>query len=547
MHVGPHPRLALAFAIAAAFVAAPAEAPAQTFTGSPEVCVFQQHWETTPAGTPYINVDIGSCRVQLTYSVPPSVCTPGPNGEDGRFGSGRSYQKRYYRPDWDDPSLFSVESRPPNQTWTGTTSIGVSPTTTELFTEVDGEKSFGPDLWRVAGIDCRYGGGPIESSVRSVPIIVRGPNYQPPAGGDPPPPDPPAPPACPEADALTASSLAWNEQAQKMRGRANQANEEVIRLAEEARDAFVQATGLMPTDFASENVVDGTIEALDEAVDIAAKKRINTADMDRSEVLKLFRVKRYLERFQVANKVLERVALAKGLWLLGLAAQKGVERDTYRDLANKALARSNLLRSQSAAAFQRCQAGARAAAAAQKRPRYTRLARPRIPLAIRLTRKSGLPRALNAVMAGEQEVNALQLAIAVALSRAELARKAGNATWEARQLAHARSLAGRLANGLDAQASLRERPLPPALRRDARLEVEEADGLSAALRRLGLPSPARQLLKRLGLDAAPFQRGWQRPVGDEIVSRSLASVVGDAAMIARDRARAAEWRAFAAL
>jgi hypothetical protein len=57
----------------------------------------------------------------------------------------------------------------------------------------------------------------------------------------------------------------------------------------------------------------------------------------------------------------------------------------------------------------------------------------------------------------------------------------------------------------------------------------------------------RQLLKRLGLDPAPFERGWQRPAGDEIVSRSLASLVGDPAVIARDRERAAEWRAFAAL
>jgi hypothetical protein len=531
------------------FAVAAAEASAQlSVTGSPTECVFQQHWETIAGGPPYINVDRGVCWVDVTWSMPLATCPLGPNGEDGRRGIGNTYQRRYHRPDWDDPSLPSTWAQPPLGLWTAQTRIGVSPTTTDLFTEVDGEKAFGPDLWKVADIDCWYGGGPIESPVQQVGIVVRGPNYQPPAGGgDPPPSGPPPPPPCPEADELTSASLAWNDQAQKMRGRANEANEEVIRLAEEARDAFIQATGLWPTDVASDKVVTGTIEALDEAIDIAAKKRINTADMSRSEVLTLFRVRRYLERFQVASKALERVALAKGLWLLGLAAQKGVERDTYRRLANKALARSNLLRAQSAEALRRCQAGARAAAAAQTRPRYARLARPRSPLAFRLTRRSGLPQALNALMAGEQQANALQLAIDVALSRAELARKAANATWEARQLAHGRSLAGRLAKRLAAQATLRERPLPRTLRADVRLEVRNADGLSAALRRMRLPAPARQLLKRLRLDAAPFERAWQSPTGDEIVGRSLASVIGDPAAIARDRARAAEWRAFAAL
>jgi hypothetical protein len=240
------------------------------------------------------------------------------------------------------------------------------------------------------------------------------------------------------------------------------------------------------------------------------------------------------------------VALAKGLYLLGLAAQKGVERDSYRRLARDALARSELLRSQSAEAFARCQAGARATAAAQKRPRYARLAPARLPLALKPAKRSGLPRTLATLMAGEQDANALQLAINVALGRAELARKAGNGAWQTRQLAHARTLAGRLARRLDGQAALRERPLPAALRVDIRLAVK--DGMSAALRRLQLPSPVRQLLKRLKLKAAPFERGWRAPpAGGEVVSRSLASVVGDPAAIARDRARAAEWRAFAAL
>jgi hypothetical protein len=548
MRPGSHPRRALGLAAAAALLAlAPAPASAQlSVSGTPSVCIFQQHWETVGGGPPYINVDRGSCRVQLSWSFPPSTCPPGPMGQEGRGGTGLVYHKRYYRPDYDDPSLPMTWSQPPGGVWTAASSIGVSPTTTELFSEVDGEKTFGPDLWKIGDIVCHFGGGPIESPAQSVTIVVRGPNYSPPAGGDPPPPPPPPPPPCPEAESLNSSSRGWNTQAQQMTGRANEANAEVIRLAEEARDAFLEALGVGPTDIASDRVVEGTIEALDEAVEIAAKKRINTADMDRSEVLTLFRLKKYLQRLEVADKVLGRVALAKGLYLLGLAAQKGVERDSYRRLASEALARSELLRSQSAEAFTRCQAGARATAAARKRPKYARLAPARLPLALKPTKRSGLPRALATLMAGEQDANALQLAIKVALGRAELARKAGNGTWQTRQLGRARTLAGRLARRLDAQAALRERPLPAALRVDTRLAVK--DGMSAALRRLRLPSPVRQLLKRLKLDAAPFERGWRAPpAGGEVVSRSLASVVGDPAAIARDRARAAEWRGFAAL
>jgi hypothetical protein len=246
-----------------------------------------------------------------------------------------------------------------------------------------------------------------------VAIVVRGPNYKPPAGGDPALSGPPPPKPCPEADRLIAESLALNGHAQAMTGRANEANAEVIRLAEEARDALLEALGLDPATKASEKYVEETVAELDALTKLAARKRLDTADMDRTEVLTLFRLKRYFQRFQLANKVLERVALAKGLYLLGLAAQKGVKRDTYRRNARETLARSELLRSQSAAAFQRCQAGAAAAraraTALQQRPGYTRLARARRPPALQLTRRSGLPRgALNALMAGEQEANALQ-------------------------------------------------------------------------------------------------------------------------------------------
>jgi hypothetical protein len=48
-----------------------------------------------------------------------------------------------------------------------------------------------------------------------------------------------------------------------MTGRANEANAEVIRLAEEARDALLEALGLDPATKASEKYVEETVAELD--------------------------------------------------------------------------------------------------------------------------------------------------------------------------------------------------------------------------------------------------------------------------------------------
>jgi hypothetical protein len=523
--------LTVAGALIALLAVAPSPASAGiSATGTPEICVFQQHWETVGGGEPFINIDTGTCWVDLTWSITRDSCPEGPTGQDGRTGTGHTFEKDYYLPAIDE-SLAQTWSQPVGGTWTGGSRIGFGGDYDDLFTEVHGEKLVGHGQWKIGAINCSYGGGPVETPWKSVPIYVRGPDYKPPSGGGNP--SPPGPKPCPTADQLNVASRSWNTQASQMTGRAIEANAEVIRLAEEARDAFVASLGLddlvNPATRAGNKQLDATIDELGRMTEIAARKRVHTADMDRAEVLTLLRLKKHLERFKAADKFVKRLALVKGLYLLGVAAQKGVERDSYRKLAKQALARSEALREEAAAAFQRCQT----ASAARQAP----LAAPKRPATLEL--RSGLPRGarntLNALLAGEADANALQAAIATTLQRAAEGDTA-------RQLAHARTLAGRLAGRLEAQARLRERRLPAGLRANVRLTVD--DGLASAMRKVDLPAPVTQLLKLLRVDATPFERGWRAvPAGGELVSRSLA----DPAAAARDRARAAEWRAFAAL
>jgi hypothetical protein len=563
-------RLAVFAAAACAILLGAAPAPASagfTLTGTPSECVLQQRWESTPAGTQFINLEFSNCRIKASWTHTQEICPLNPptppdpvNRDTGRF---------VFKPY--DMTAFSNSGigvgtgfSNPDGSLAGGTNGYATTSRSSHFVEVQGERLLGMDQWKVI-VNCDIGPD-VESAAVSIPIILRGPDYKPPSGGgggQPPPLKP-----CPAADRLTAESLDWNAHAQKMRGHALAANAEVIRLAEEARNAFIEALGLAgllnPAKQASKKVVDETISELDRLTEIAAKKRINTAAMDRDEVLTLFRLKKYFERFKAADKALstikKRFALAKGLYLLGLAAQKGVERDAHRRQADEALSRSNQLRAESNLAFQRCQAGKAAAArasaraAAAGRPVHARLASPVRPLALSIARRSGVPRAvrtaLNSLMAGECRANALEVAMAETLRRAKLARAAGARSWESKQLAHARSLAARVATLLKSQARLRARlvrSLPAALRSNTRLRVSDAPGLAAALDDVPLPSPARQLLKLLRLPPQPFDRGWRTaPTSGELVSRSLASIVGDAATIARDRSRAADWGRFAA-
>lgn len=573
-------RLAVFAAAACAVLLGAAPAPASagfTLTGTPSECVLQQRWESTPAGTRYINLEFSNCRINASWSHTQEICPPNPSDPVNR-DAGSFVFKPYDMPTFSSSGIgVGTKFSNPDGSLAGGTNGYATTSRSSHFVEVQGERLLGMDQWKVI-VNCVIGPD-VESAAVSIPIILRGPDYKPPSsggggggsgggssGGEPQTPPPPKP--CPAADRLTAESLDWNAHAQEMRGHALAANAEVVRLAEEARNAFIEALGLAgllnPAKQAGKKVVDETISELDKLTEIAAKKRINTAGMDRDEVLTLFRLKKYFERFKAADKALstikKRFALAKGLYLLGLAAQKGVERDAHRRQADDALSRSNRLRGESNLAFERCQVGNAAAArasahaAAARRPVHARLASPVRPLALNIARRSGVLRAartaLNRLMIGERRANALELAIAETLRRAELARAASEGTWESKQLAHARSLAARVARRLERQARLRARlvdSLPAALRSTTRLRVSDAAGLAAALGDAPLPSPARQLLKLLRLPPEPFERGWRTaPAGGELVSRSLASIVGDPAAIARDRSRAADWRTFAA-
>jgi len=565
-------RLAVFAAAACAVLLGASPAPASagfTLTGTPSECVLQQRWESTPAGTRYINLEFSNCRINASWTHTQAICPlnpPTPPDPVNR-GTGSFVFKPYDMPTFSSSGIgVGTGFSNSDGSLAGGTNSYATTSRSSHFVEVQGERLLGMDQWKVI-VNCDIGPD-VESAAVSIAIILRGPDYKPPSGGGGQPPTPPPPKPCPAADRLTAESLDWNAHAQQMRGHALAANAEVVRLAEEARNAFIEALGLAgllnPAKQAGKKVVDETISELDKLTELAAKKRINTASMDRDEVLTLFRLKKYFERFKAADKALstikKRFALAKGLYLLGLAAQKGVERDAHRRQADDALSRSNRLRAESKLAFQRCQAGKAAAArtsaraAAAKRPVHARLASPVRPLALKIARHSGVLRAartaLNSLMIGERRANALERAIAETLRRAELARAASDESWESKQLAHARSLAARVARLLERQARLRARlvdSLPAALRSNTRLRVSDAAGLAAALDDAPLPSPARQLLKLLRLPREPFERGWRTaPTGGELVSRSLASIVGDPATIARDRSRAADWRKFAA-
>jgi hypothetical protein len=202
-------------AVVVVLAVAPAPASAAfTASGTPSDCIFQQHWETTPAGTRYINVDTGNCNVDIAWSHTPEICPPGPQGQDGRSGVGNVHHKRYWKPGFDEVTLPVHFFSDPSGLRGGDSHIGVSPTTADLFAEVDGEKIIGIDQWKIA-VQCFYTGATVESATQSVRIIVRGPNYLPPGGGGvggggggTPPPSTGSPPPPPTAAKPTAQRRA---------------------------------------------------------------------------------------------------------------------------------------------------------------------------------------------------------------------------------------------------------------------------------------------------------------------------------------------------
>jgi hypothetical protein len=210
----------VAAASAALLVAAPDASAGFTQTQATNQCIFQQGWETTSAGTPYINTDKGLCRIDITWGDTPDMCPRGPGDTDGRGGTG-AYQKHYYRTEFDVGVIAggNLVSGGPDlpRLWTGT--LGVYGTSADLYDEVDGEKLIGIDEWKLK-LTCHYGPD-LESAPLSIQVLVRGPDYEPPAGGGgateppasgPPAPQPPAPdPACDRDNAWGLDAAARRE------------------------------------------------------------------------------------------------------------------------------------------------------------------------------------------------------------------------------------------------------------------------------------------------------------------------------------------------
>ena len=557
-----------------------------TQTQAENECIFQQHWETTPNGTPYINVDKGACFIELTITHTPDVCPPGPNGEDGSAHWGNVHRTRYYQqpPNFSEVQQGQHVSGGSGQLRTWRTSLGVSSNTQDLFTEVDGEKVLGTDLWK-ARISCSNGTN-AESGTREITLIVRGPNYAPPSGGGgggggggsgsgggggAPPVKP-----CPEADRLLFQWRYWDLAAQLEQGMARKAEQAVIDYANKGFATFLSFFNI------AEQANDAVQKkALYEQYRLELEGAINKERGFDQADRHLKTIKANIGLFKALGAVStgqSALLIAEGLYYLGLAAQKGLERDVHASNAKAALEAANSKRESAALARKACDLGGSTATATahvsgfaamaaaketvaskkkakrrKKKPLYTKQARLKVIASVRLRKGPGLGagtvRTLNGILAAQSRTTALAQAFGESVRRSGLARKARSSKWETRQHKWARGYAAKLAAHLEAQARKREvaaRSLTGAALVETRLRFADPSGLSKLLRRIGLPVPLRVSLKRLGLSESPFLRLWIALPGSEIIVPPLAEAVGDAKAIADDRAWVAGLRRFAA-
>jgi len=548
-------------------------------------CIFQQHWETTSNGTRYINVDKGACFIELTITHTPDVCPPGPNGEDTSAHWGIVERTRYYK----QPTDFSENQQGQHvsggtgQTRTWRTSLGVSSNSQDLFTEVNGERVLGTDLWR-ARVGCANSADAV-SGTQAITLIVRGPNYRPPSGGGggggtggsgggagaPPPVKP-----CPEADRLLFQWKYWDLAAQVEQGMALKAEQAVIDYANKGFATFLSFFNLI--EFSADPIRE---KALYEQYRLELEGAINKERGFDQADRQLKVIKANIGLFKALGVVStgqSAILISEGLYYLGLAAQKGLERDVHRENAKAALEAANSKRESALLARRACDVGAARANAAgnsheltakasakrksgskkkstrrKKKRIYMKQVRPKVIAAVHLRKAPGLGagvvRTLNGILAGQSRTTALAQAIGESVRRAGLARKARSSKWEIRQQKWARGYATKLALHLEVLASKREsaaRSLTGAALLETRLRFADPAALSKLLGRIGLPVPLRVALKQLGLSESPFLRLWTALPGSEIVAPSLAETVGDAEAIAADRAWAADLRRFAA-
>jgi hypothetical protein len=376
---------------------------------------------------------------------------------------------------------------------------------------------------------------------------------------------PPPPPACPAAELPLLRARIWNGMAQQYRGKSIEAGQAVIDHANKGNAAFWAAFGITAANLADDKIklTEGVARELarKEQLEGYAQLWQNSLNGKWPEISRQLRVLTEMQKFLKALGPIGNfeagLHISEGLYYLGLAAQQGVLRDSWDALADHALANAA---EQQRSAERACVTTARRttgvfAGAAMKASRklYAKLAKPHPVKGFRVRPGAGLNRgaalALNKLLAGQERTVALAQVVEESVSRARAAAKARSKKWEARQLRHARTTARKLAAHLDGQAHRREQTagsLSGQARETATIEITNPGGLAKLLRKLGLPDPVTDTLKRLGLRPGPFQRLFTKPPAGQLTVPSLADAVADTAGVASDRAWAKDLRSFAA-
>ena len=413
-----------------------------------------------------------------------------------------------------------------------------------------------PDTSTVSGtLNCFVTGvGRVAVPFSTTVNYVEGPEAVTPPGGAS---TPPPAQGCPAAAGFLAAARFWNGLAQSYRGRSVEAGRLVIDYANKGFDAYSTALGKFFIDLAPTAVADKTQELLLEK-EIEGIRQVFLAtpgDFDR-QIERLRGLRKYFKALGPIGEIEMGLAIGEGLYYLGLAAQQGVRRDIFDAQADDALARAN---EQQRLAKTAC--GGKATAelhevtmrTAAKAPLYTKLPKSTPVRGFRVAAGLGMSARvagkLNALLAGQERVTALAHVVSDSTSRSRAAARAGRKDWQARQLKHARATARTLATLVDKQARLREQlgaSLVGRATQSQRLEITDPKGLSAALRRLGLPGLVRVTLRRLGRPPGPFLRAFTRVRPAELAAPPLRDAVGDPAGVASDRAWAADLRRFAA-
>jgi hypothetical protein len=557
--------LAAGTTAAVALIVGLAPAPASAaFTQStePQQCVFYQR---PVEGQTYFDLDRYVCDVTITHTDTPDMCPDVDPTPDERQGA-TAYQLRYYHDD-DWTSEFSERiSGGAGETRTYRGTIHVSPRSADYFYEaIDGEKVVGQDRWKVR-LTCLFS-APVESAVQTVDIVIRGPNYKPPAGGggnggggDPGGGGGP-PASCAEAERLLLSARIRNEQAQRLRGLSVRSHQAVIELWDKAARALTAVFFEVAQKPANKEIRTAVLAELERAelVDgfgqLLPSKNLDLEDT--KEVARQIERLRGLQRFFRALGPIGELdlglKLSEALYYFGQVSYHAVLRDSADYFADDLLAKANEDQRRARTVCASGSAVARAAARKKRkpaRPIYAKLPKPRAVKSFRavsgLGLGSSLAAKLDSLLTAQDRSAALARAMREGLARARAARKAKSPKWQGRQLAHVGKLARKLAAQLAAQQRRRGQiaaALTGSARETTSVQVIDPAGLARAVSRLGVLDTISSRLRRLGLDPAELTRRLRGLPTTEFAVPSLADALAGAGPEAD---WAAELRGFAA-